>query len=1365
MREVLLCLAGIVSVNLALAQAPIQLNTTPPGGNQQTKVYSVPLESKTEKGNTLVKAQSRAKGVTTQLLPHNSESPDGYIRCLSVEHELERQQNAAPHQSFNEFEIQLQQKIQEVKAAKYGKHANARSYGASEVLQIPVIVHVVHNGETAGNGSNISAAQIQSQIDVLNEDFRKKLGSRGYNTHPDGADTKIEFVMAKVDPNGNLLAEEGIHRYDGGVATWNYRADIENTLKPATIWDPTRYLNMWTVAFGTVPTTLGGTGGLLGYAQFPETGGGAGITMGTGGCAPATGAASTDGVVMLYNVFGSLDADDGSFTISSTYDLGRTTTHEVGHWLGLRHIWGDGDCSTDDYCGDTPQSDAANTSCNEHFSCGSRDMVENYMDYTNDECMNIFTNDQTLRMRTVLTLADRRRELLSSTVHLNPSSLDATITKIYNPANEVCSNTFSPQIEIRNLGTSTLTSATITYSVDGGSTATYNWTGSLAIAESEIVNLTSVSASGSGSHTFTATISNPNGGSDENSLNNALTENFYTAGSGQALPFYEDFENVSQFPYERWSIDNPDECISWSHASNLVNSEGNRSSAAVMGYFYYPSGVTTLDYLNLPALDLTATNNISLEFDVAYARSRAEAQTGLYVEISTDCGATYTTVYGKTGSTLATTSDQSDIFVPSNASEWRAESIDLSAYANQTVLIRLVGRYFYGNNIYVDNLVIKEEKPEISLASTGAAVTESSSSSGDCRGYTDYSYTLTIDSAPATDVEVNVTTTKSTATESVDYDIVGGPITFAAGSTANQTLTVRVYDDAAIEEREEFILGLSIANGAGEVSLNPVKSSLEFILFDDDQEAQGSVTQTDLFTETFTGGLDNAGWGTRTFGGTRGNNNWTINGSYALISDGSGALSYSGTSASHHALFSPAINISGTSEVIIEYDVIGNGEISGSTLRDYGVLYYSFNGANFNPLHTLQGYTSWTTLTESISINSNTTIYLAWLWENNGTVANNPPLAIDNIVVYRPESAGDIPESSVTSSSVYFGPYETVNVYSPDGELVATLENTSQWNYGCTTVEIDRSGTSATEFWNEGAAQALTDKTITITPTNNSLVGSYNITLYYTEAELAGWETETGNSRNNIQMAKVSGATVSDVAPGSMPNGASGNVSNGTLSRFGAYYKLTARFATGFSSFGAGIPGDPPVTTLPVELFSFTASAPDSNIKLDWQSATEENVSHYEVEHSINGRDFEYLTSKAAAGNSSTLTRYGYMHKNQPYGLHYYRLKMVDNDGSYEYSETINVQQTLTNYAAAAIFPNPAEKGVPTKLTLEADRNESLTIRIMNIHGTEVLAHTEEVAKGANTLHLRTHRLAAGMYIVEFTNSQNQRLQQKLLIK
>jgi hypothetical protein len=123
------------------------------------------------------------------------------------------------------------------------------------------------------------------------------------------------------------------------------------------------------------------------------------------------------------------------------------------------------------------------------------------------------------------------------------------------------------------------------------------------------------------------------------------------------------------------------------------------------------------------------------------------------------------------------------------------------------------------------------------------------------------------------------------------------------------------------------------------------------------------------------------------------------------------------------------------------------------------------------------------------------------------------------------------------------------------------------------------------------------------------------------------------------------------------------------------------------------------------------------------------------------------------------------MHKNQPYGLHYYRLKMVDNDGSYEYSETINVQQTLTNYAAAAIFPNPAEKGVPTKLTLEADRNESLTIRIMNIHGTEVLAHTEEVAKGANTLHLRTHRLAAGMYIVEFTNSQNQRLQQKLLIK
>ena len=94
------------------------------------------------------------------------------------------------------------------------------------------------------------------------------------------------------------------------------------------------------------------------------------------------------------------------------FNLGRITTHEVGHWLGLRHIWGDGDCLADDYCNDTPPAEAPNNTCAKNVSCNSPDMIENYMDYTTDECMNIFTQDQKIRMHTVLRNSPRRKELV-----------------------------------------------------------------------------------------------------------------------------------------------------------------------------------------------------------------------------------------------------------------------------------------------------------------------------------------------------------------------------------------------------------------------------------------------------------------------------------------------------------------------------------------------------------------------------------------------------------------------------------------------------------------------------------------------------------------------------------------------------------------------------------------------------------------------------------------------------------------------------------------------------------------------------------------------------------------------------------------
>lgn len=299
--------------------------------------------------------------------------------------------------SLADFERELQLKMIALKK----QMANNRT-AAATVITIPVIVHVVHNGETVGTGRNISQAQVQSQLAVLNEDYRRKAGTRGFNDNPVGADIEIEFCLAAVNPQGQTLAEPGIDRYNGNRTTWD-QASIEGVLKPSTYWNPDKYYNIWVLDLNEPSVN----GQLLGYAQFPSQSNLPGI--------PTDSPASTDGVVIYYKAFGS--ADKGTFPVlQSPYNLGRTLTHETGHFLGLRHIWGDAVCG-DDFCADTPPQASASNGCQVgRVSCGSTNMVQNYMDYSNDACSNIFTQNQKDRIRAVMALSPRRLTLLSSNV-------------------------------------------------------------------------------------------------------------------------------------------------------------------------------------------------------------------------------------------------------------------------------------------------------------------------------------------------------------------------------------------------------------------------------------------------------------------------------------------------------------------------------------------------------------------------------------------------------------------------------------------------------------------------------------------------------------------------------------------------------------------------------------------------------------------------------------------------------------------------------------------------------------------------------------------------------------------------------------
>ena len=442
----------------------------------------------------------------------------GLIRCATTEYEEFLQEKNPKRMSNAQFEAWLNPLV-----AKY-KVAKANSKTAATIITIPVVVHVVHSGQAIGTAPNTTDAQIQSQITVLNQDFRKLLGTPGYNTNPVGADVEIEFVLAKQDPNGNPT--NGIDRVNFTQPSWS-EYEIETILKPNTIWDPASYLNMWSLKF--TDNTL------LGYAQFPD-----GSSL--GGLSASGGPANTDGVVSSYDVFGSSDFG-GSFLLAPPYNKGRTMTHEVGHWLGLLHIWGDGgsrdsntkDCNASDFCDDTPISGWENYDClTTYDSCPTdpgSDMTENYMDYTNDECMNIFTQNQKDRITVIMNNAARRSSLKTSTkataIPLVANDAEVKIVTFNSNTDYGCNATPPPPtnkvVSIYNRGTSTLTSVTLNYNINGGANQTHTWTGSLTQNQSVDVTLLNTNFNG----TLNVSIATANGGTDQRVSNNSASRNYF----------------------------------------------------------------------------------------------------------------------------------------------------------------------------------------------------------------------------------------------------------------------------------------------------------------------------------------------------------------------------------------------------------------------------------------------------------------------------------------------------------------------------------------------------------------------------------------------------------------------------------------------------------------------------------------------------------------------------------------------------------------------------------------------------------------------------------------------------------------------
>ncbi len=328
--------------------------------------------------------------------------------------------------------------------AKDNQFANSKK--VSLVYTIPVVFHIIHTGQAVGTGYNISQAQVNSQVTILNNDYRKTNADFSTNVTQStfvnaAADCEINFCLATRNPTGGVMAEPGIDRINATTKGWTpppYSGMnepggyIDNTIKTGSYWDPNQYLNIWILYMND---------GTLGYAQFPVVPSASTPTIGD--MSGQGGAANTDGVVFDYTAIGNVG------TAAYPYNKGRTATHEIGHWLGLWHINGDSNCG-DDFCSDTPTQSSLTSGCPSTTGGASASgcaaspnppgkMYQNYMDYSDDRCLAMFSSGQKARMQACMQYCTRRTSLGTSTVCIgtgvNESADQINVSVYPNPTN------------------------------------------------------------------------------------------------------------------------------------------------------------------------------------------------------------------------------------------------------------------------------------------------------------------------------------------------------------------------------------------------------------------------------------------------------------------------------------------------------------------------------------------------------------------------------------------------------------------------------------------------------------------------------------------------------------------------------------------------------------------------------------------------------------------------------------------------------------------------------------------------------------------------------------------------------------------
>ncbi|EKB50460.1 M43 family zinc metalloprotease [Cecembia lonarensis] len=599
-------------------------------------------------------------------------------KCAATHMEKLQEEQLGIYGSKEFFESWMNGQIKERKS-------RPQTRTTEDVKFIPVVVHIIHNGTPIGEGANISLAQIESQIRTLNEDFRRQNPDASQTPEEFlgvAADSRVEFVLAKQDPRG--LPTDGINRVQGPKTT--YSPNDAGLIGQLAQWPPEDYLNIWVVPL---------VNPFIGYATFP-------VSNLPGLNFPAA-ARETDGVTVDYRYFG-----QGGSAVGGS--RGRTLTHEIGHFFGLRHIWGDGNCNADDFVDDTPNQDGPNNICRPtpRVTCGTRDMVENYMDYTTDVCMNIFTQGQVDRMDVVLANSPRRASLVNGRATIEPilQDNDLGVERLLNPQNFICELNIVPEVLIFNSGSNRITSARIEIRNNTNLLQSLNISLDLETGDNTIVTFNPVTLNNN-SNNFEVNIVEVNGTTDPNPSNNSVTSTPVLQPE-LSLPYSLRIEDIGN----TWVIDNPDNDITWETIPLTI---GGSTQEVIRVQNYEYDAIGELDFLVSPQINLNQFPNAQLTFLMAHAPYNAQGfGDDLIIAISADCGNTFEIIdapYSKDRVFLQTSEPTLNEFVPRNESQFRREIVNLAPFADLgNVRIAFINRNGFGNNIYIKDIEVLEEE-------------------------------------------------------------------------------------------------------------------------------------------------------------------------------------------------------------------------------------------------------------------------------------------------------------------------------------------------------------------------------------------------------------------------------------------------------------------------------------------------------------------------------------------------------------------------------------------------------------------------------------------------------------------------------